>query len=153
MLQLPDQVFIFKCQGSQWFIWQWVGFLPFYWGKEASLAHFLLLYEQKMRQGSEKHSTEEEWTMIINTVKPSIWVVRRIYFSQHLSTLSVVPMATGTRRTSFFHLLWKKKNHTQDMNHTEGKAEYHLQVGWLERLELQTNIKEWFVKTKQVKRL
>lgn len=37
-------------------------------------------------------------------------MVRRIYFSQYLpSTLLEVPMATGIRRASFFHLLWERK--------------------------------------------
>lgn len=56
-------------------------------------------------------------------------------------------MATGIGRGSFFHLLGEKKNRTQEvsqkMSQSKGEARPRVQVGQLERLESQENIKTW----------
>ena len=56
-------------------------------------------------------------------------------------------MATGIGRGSFFHLLGEKKNRTQEMSQevsqSKGEAGPPVQVGQLERLESQKNIKMW----------
>ena len=56
-------------------------------------------------------------------------------------------MATGIGRGSFFHLLGEKKNRTQEMSQemsqSKGEAGPRVQLGQLERLESQENIKTW----------
>ena len=56
-------------------------------------------------------------------------------------------MATSIGRGSFFHLLGEKKNRTQEMSQemsqSKGEAGPRVQLGQLERLESQENIKTW----------
>lgn len=49
------------------------------------------------------------------------------------------PLATSLRRASFFHLLWEKRNCTQEMSQTPQEAQHPLQGEQVQSLELQKN--------------
>lgn len=53
-------------------------------------------------------------------------------------------MATRLRRVSFFHLLWEKRNRTQEMSQTPWEAQQPLQGDQMQSLDLEKNgTKEW----------
>jgi len=57
-------------------------------------------------------------------------------------------MATSLGRASFFHLLWEKRNCTQEMSQTPWEAPHPHQGEQMQSLELQENgIKKWLCLT------
>lgn len=112
--------------GSWKFTWELPGFLPFLRearNKHFPISDFLAIYS-KVGKNLKFNLT------ITNTAESGFGGFRTVYFSHILSPLSRWwPMATILRRGSFFHLLWEKRNCTQEMSQSPWEAQHPLQGG------------------------